>query len=426
MASPFVIEDHSFEGQHIREYAAALADSQEDAVWLHAKSYTPHEVVKNHERGDLTIIGFHANGFPKEVYEPFFEILYERLKTQGLTVGSIWIADSASQGTSAVMNDEKLGNDAHWFDHSRDVLQMINTFRKHMRRPLVAVGHSMGGTQAVAAAHYHPRLFESVVLLDPPMTFTFAHTIAGMMQFVLNKPEKFRSRAEVVKFVRKHPFFRAWKPEVLQRYMDSSFHSNPTVQHSDEAVKPTTPNASEARGLGRMVAEPVDWSELTHIQRHDYPDAHTDSPLLGPIYNPHTRDGYMFLKTLRPRALFVLAQNSRICPPNELEDRTRITGTGPGGSGGVETGNVASVTVPGGHFFPMTNPEGSAQSIAEWLKNSLSKWRQTEDTFQQHWQARSKAEKQRLQPGTVETLKKWDGKPWHNPLAEPDGGRSKL
>jgi len=32
---------------------------------------------------------------------------------------------------------------AHWFDHSRDLLHMVNHFRKDMVGPLIGIGHSM-------------------------------------------------------------------------------------------------------------------------------------------------------------------------------------------------------------------------------------------------------------------------------------------
>src|SRR5436309_9378680 len=41
-----------------------------------------------------------------------------------------------------------IANDAaSWFDHPRDLLHMINLFRTQMPRPLVGIGHSMGGCQ---------------------------------------------------------------------------------------------------------------------------------------------------------------------------------------------------------------------------------------------------------------------------------------
>jgi alpha-beta hydrolase superfamily lysophospholipase len=36
---------------------------------------------------------------------------------------------------------------ASWFDHSRDLLHLINLKRDEMPRPLVGIGHSMGGAQ---------------------------------------------------------------------------------------------------------------------------------------------------------------------------------------------------------------------------------------------------------------------------------------
>ncbi|KAF7193496.1 Abhydrolase domain-containing protein mpaH [Pseudocercospora fuligena] len=408
-SSPFEIREHTFQGQHIREYPGALAN-QEDAVWLHAKSYTPREVASGEVKGQLTIVGLHANGFHKEIYEPFLEYLYNFLKTKhGLVVGSIWFADQFNQGQSAVINDGVLGNDAHWWDHSRDILQMINTFRSQMRRPIVAVGHSMGGTQAVAASFYHPRIFEALVLMDPPMTMKYAPTLPQMLQFNMKKPEKFRSHEEASEFVQKSPFFKGWNKAVVQRYIKTAFHDGPTVLNPEpETVKLKTHPHAEARTL-----------------RYTHPDVHKDSPLTGPLYMPHTRQAYSFLGSLRPPVQFVLGKGSQICPKDEIEHRTKFRGTLPGGSGGIEAGNVESVIVKGGHFLPMTNPEGAAETVAKFLARRIEAWRKAEAAFMEKWSSQSIAEKQRLQP---EEEKAYTApfKPWNNPFALPDGGRSKL
>lgn len=36
---------------------------------------------------------------------------------------------------------------ANWYDHSRDLLHMVNHFRDEMPRPIIGVGHSMGCAQ---------------------------------------------------------------------------------------------------------------------------------------------------------------------------------------------------------------------------------------------------------------------------------------
>ncbi|KAF7185911.1 Abhydrolase domain-containing protein mpaH [Pseudocercospora fuligena] len=427
--SPFVIEEHVFEGQHIREYPAALANSQEDVIKLHAKSYTPHEVASGKANGDLTVIAYHANAFQKEVYEPFFEQLYETLKEKhGVTLGGIWIADQAQQGTSAILNDEIIGNDPHWWDHSRDILCMVNAFRSKMRRPIMAVGHSMGGTQAVATAHYHPRLFESVVLIDPPMTMKASKNVHAMIKFSLSKKESFKSREEAEQSVRKNPFFKSWKPAVMERYIDTAFHDAPTVLVPEEGVtKPTTTVHQDILTLARpnldhvAVASPVD-----NMQRYTHPDVDNASPYTGPLYNPHSRQAYTFLGSLRPAAQWILAKNSQIAPQDELEFRTNLTGSYAGGSGGVKAGNVESVTIRGGHFLPFTNPEGTAKEAADFLSRRLRVWREAEERFTRKMEGRSKKQRQKLSPEVERTLRNWDGKLWENPNALPDGGKSRL
>lgn len=63
-SSVFEIREHIVECQHIREYARATANTQEDVLHLAVKQYIPLDNLTPSE-GDLTIIGAHANGFPK-------------------------------------------------------------------------------------------------------------------------------------------------------------------------------------------------------------------------------------------------------------------------------------------------------------------------------------------------------------------------
>jgi hypothetical protein len=64
MSSIFEIREHTIECQHIREYARATATSQEEVLHLAVKQYIPLD-NQNPKKGDITIIGACANGFPK-------------------------------------------------------------------------------------------------------------------------------------------------------------------------------------------------------------------------------------------------------------------------------------------------------------------------------------------------------------------------
>ena len=109
-SSCFSVSEHVLPCQYIREYPGATLHNQEDTLKVHIKQYTPKDSSAS-QPGAVTIIGAHANGFPKELYEPLWEDIYKCLKRRGQAIHSIWIADVAPQGASGVLNEEKLGND---------------------------------------------------------------------------------------------------------------------------------------------------------------------------------------------------------------------------------------------------------------------------------------------------------------------------
>jgi hypothetical protein len=60
----FLVQEHTVPCQHIREYPGGTANTQEDILELAVKQYTPLDNL-HPAPGDITIIGAHANGFPK-------------------------------------------------------------------------------------------------------------------------------------------------------------------------------------------------------------------------------------------------------------------------------------------------------------------------------------------------------------------------
>jgi len=65
--SLFKVQEHTLTTSHIREYPGATAGSQDDELKLAVKQYTPRD-NQDPKPGDLTIIGGHANGFPKVLH----------------------------------------------------------------------------------------------------------------------------------------------------------------------------------------------------------------------------------------------------------------------------------------------------------------------------------------------------------------------
>jgi hypothetical protein len=118
----FNVVQHRVPCQHIRHYARATSRSEEDELFLDVKQYVPRDKgASSAQRGTgITIIGCHANGAPKEVYEPLWDHLYEYMQQSGKThILNIFIADIANQGQSGIWNEHKLGNEGEFitFEH---------------------------------------------------------------------------------------------------------------------------------------------------------------------------------------------------------------------------------------------------------------------------------------------------------------------
>jgi hypothetical protein len=106
----FHVQEHIIPGQHFRSYAHGTINDQEDEVQIAVKQYTPLDNF-NPTPGDITIIAAHANGFPKELYEPLWDEIHALSKTTGFKIRNIWIADAHHQGISSILNEQILGND---------------------------------------------------------------------------------------------------------------------------------------------------------------------------------------------------------------------------------------------------------------------------------------------------------------------------
>ena len=60
----FHVQEHVIDSQHIREYPDATRKEQEEVLQIHIKQYVPLDSMAILP-GAVTIIGAHANGFPK-------------------------------------------------------------------------------------------------------------------------------------------------------------------------------------------------------------------------------------------------------------------------------------------------------------------------------------------------------------------------
>lgn len=336
----------------------------------------------------------------------------------------IWIADVAWQGQSAILNEDKIGNDrklrirgihmfgtlphvltqastASWLDHARDLLHMINVFRREMPRPLIGVGHSFGGCIVVNLSYMHPRLLSHLVLLDPVVSRFGTERAAyafDPMRLSTYRRDLWPSRRDAEAAVRKNKMFSTWDPRVLEAWLRHGIRDTPTKLYPEpgKATLATTKHM-EVFTYYRPLAQAVDEHGKRYVDVGKLPDLDPDFREKRPdfpFYRPESPMTTDRLPSLRPSVLWVYGGKSGVCAPGMREEKRRLTGVGVGGSGGVKAGMVTDVTIEEfGHLVPMEATTRCAAYAAESIVPAVRRWREEEDEFRA-WARKTDVEKQ--------------------------------
>ncbi|KAJ9647940.1 hypothetical protein H2201_001306 [Coniosporium apollinis] len=450
--SLFRVHEHVLPCQHIRQYPRATAGEQEDVLHLSIKQYTPLS-NPNPRPGDVTIIGGHANGFPKvstpgpyvsvdlnlildcvqELYEPLWDELLKRTEKSSFRIRGIWIADVAHQGASGVLNEGKLGNDPSWYDHPRDLLHMVNHFRSQMPRPLIGIGHSMGGNNLVNLSLMHPRLLETLVLIDPVIQ-RFSNVMGNHLpaQASAFRRDLWPSRAAAAASYKKSAFYRAWDPRVLDLWLKHGLRDLPTELYPSTTNLPTSSVPVTAEPT--VTPEPPEEKQVTltttkhqevftflrpkpsldpsttsatssSYNRLTHPDVTPLENPQAPFYRPEPIITFHNLPFLRPSVLYIFGTESPMSAPEFRAEKMATTGTGVSGSGGAAEGRVKEVVMEGvGHLIPMERVKETAEACKEWIGAEMGRWREQEEKERKEWRDLPKEEKIRLSEKNLELL----------------------
>ncbi|OJZ90282.1 hypothetical protein ASPFODRAFT_40580 [Aspergillus luchuensis CBS 106.47] len=384
--SPFNITEHVVDCQHIREYARATRDSN-DALKIAVKQYTPKS-NPDPQPGDVTIIGATSVGSPKELKEPLWEEVYQRLSRQGLRIRSIWIADSVPQAKSAAINAENLGFEPSWFDHSRDLLYMINKFKGDMPKPIIGVGHSIGVGQLLGLTLMHPRLFTSLILIEPVIAKDFVSGRGPAFgKSAMIKKDTWKSRTEAEAYFKKA--LKGWDPRCLDLWLKYGLRDNTAETKNPESAVclATTKDQEVAQSLrpnfvdlqpgsnqSDYLHDPAFWTDVT---------GHSETL---PFYRYEPIVLWRLLKYVRPSVLWIYGGKSIMAGPEQRAEKIQRTGTGVGGSGGHKNGRVKEIVIPnGGHFVPFEDVAGVAGPAADWIKQETDRWHEEEERIKKGW-----------------------------------------
>lgn len=300
-------------------------------------------------------------------------------------------------------------------DHPRDLFLMVNHFRKQMKRPLIGIGHSMGGNNLINLSLMHPRLFTTLILIDPVIQRlpsrigNYAPAKASA-----NRRDRWPSRKAAEAAFRRSKFYQTWDPRVLELWIKYGLRDLPTYLYPfATAASNTPPTITADPSTATVPPEPTTEKEVTlattkhqevlqfmrlNTPTTEYPNPATEpNPIthpdvnlaLGldsPIYRPEPLGTFLKLPLLRPSVFYIFGEESALSAPLLKADKLATTGTGVGGSGGVKKGRVSEVTFPAvGHLIPMEDVDRTADACASWLVPEVARWRAIEDNERKEW-----------------------------------------
>ncbi|KAK3718474.1 hypothetical protein LTR37_004978 [Vermiconidia calcicola] len=319
------------------------------------------------------------------MYEPLWDDVYERMRARGRSIRSIWIADIVGQGRSGVINEALLGPDASWWDHARDLLYLINQFQDEMPHPIIGVGHSVGGAQLAHMSLLHPRLLDSLIMIDPVIQRDLmpSKVYARLSTY---RRDVWPSRAEAAEKFRASKFYQSWDLRVLEKWIEYGLRELATEQYSepqdrggDSSVTPVTLTTTKAQEVFLYFRPSYDDQRMLHLDpeaplRDIYPEDQEDFPFI----RPEPQHLFHRLPELHPNILYALGKTSECSLPELRRQRLERTGTGVGGSGGAAEGKVKEVLLDCGHLVPFERTAECADACTDYLDAALDRWESEE------------------------------------------------
>jgi pimeloyl-ACP methyl ester carboxylesterase len=300
-------------------------------------------------------------------------------------------------------------------DHPRDLFLMVNHFRKEMKRPIIGVGHSMGGNNLVNLSLMHPRLFTSLILIDP--VFLRMPSVKGNWspaKASTRRRDRWPSRKAAEAAFMKSKFYQTWDPRVLNLWTKNGIRELPTYLYPSATPASGTPSTITADPSSATIPPAADEKEVTltttkhqevltflrlNLPTPEYPNPETNpNPLThpdvdpealptSPLYRPEPTATFQNLPYVRPSVFYVFGDQSELSSPVYKADKLAQTGIGVGGSGGVKKGRVGEVTFKGvGHLIPMEVVGQTAEAVAGWLGPEIERWRVLEEQVRAEWE----------------------------------------
>ncbi|KAI4168737.1 MAG: hypothetical protein LQ343_006173 [Gyalolechia ehrenbergii] len=224
----------------------------------------------------------------------------------------------------------------------------------------------------------HPRLFTSLILLEPMIQKDFppAPNAAMLSTF---RPNIFTSMADAQTLIRKNKFFASWDPRALHKYIEYGLGPVSTALYpisekiSAGSVTLTTTKHQEAWTYLRPNFEARMASNDDTIwggrrERLLFPDLDAESEGTYVFHRAEPGIIEASLPTVRPSVLYMFGGRSPLAPPEKRKAKLENTGVATGGGGGHKYSMVSAKLFPdASHSLPCEQTKECAEAAAAWL-----------------------------------------------------------
>src|SRR6266516_6371983 len=165
----------------------------------------------------------------------------------------------------------------------------------------------------------HPRLFATLVLLDPVIhTYSSVPPASGESpaQRSTFRRDIWPSRAAAAEGYAKSKFYQTWDPRVTERQIKYGLRDLPTaiyplpVVHGEET--PVTLSTTKHQEVFTFLRPNYEGSghEGRRVDRKKHPDVHPGLDTIYPFYRPEVPRIYFRLPEVRPSVLYVFGELS--------------------------------------------------------------------------------------------------------------------
>lgn len=168
----------------------------------------------NTQSNKPTIFFAHANGFPSQTYRKFFSYLESEFTIQAI---------------------ENVGHDIAYpvqgnWEHL--ALEVEHYLEKNFSKPVIGVGHSLGGALHYITALKRPELYQEVVILDSPLYGEFKslalkflkafHLMDKITPSVSSARRRnfWTSRDAAFEYFKDKPLYKNFDPDCLRDYVN--------------------------------------------------------------------------------------------------------------------------------------------------------------------------------------------------------------